>query len=275
MIGPEHERVQSGRGAGFFDSVSIDFCDGEHDVCGLVRLTRAPGSQSVRALALLFAAGETARVVDGIALDVVSPLESWRAEVAGDASLQLEAHAASAPVGLFGEDASLAGLTGVESYEQLCELSGNIELGSRSFPLRCLGRRVHSWGEVAWDRIETMRSLYGVSGERRAIVFESARPTGSDGHGDERRVAHLIAAQEEPQAFEDARLSTVYGEDGLPAKAGLELFRSGEEYPQRLGGRAVHAVWSDDGVGRSAISFFRWSMEGSPAFGLYEAVVPR
>jgi hypothetical protein len=28
-------------------------------------------------------------------------------------------------------------------------------------------------------------------------------------------------------------------------------------------------------VARSAISFFRWSMEGTPAFGLYEVVVPR
>src|SRR5439155_6289822 len=109
--------------------------------------------------------------VDGVMLGVVSPLESWRAEVAGDASLQLEAYAASPPVGLFPEDASLVGLTGVESYEQLCELSGSIELGSRSLPLRCLGRRVHSWGEIAWARIEAMRSLYGVSGERRAIVF--------------------------------------------------------------------------------------------------------
>ncbi len=287
MIGPEHERVRTGRGEGFFDSVSIDFCDDDQDVCGLVRVTRLASSRSARALALLFAAGEAVQVVaevetgseeqaavDGVALDVVSPLESWQAAVAGDASLRLEVRAASPPVGLLPEEESLSGLTGVESYEQLCELSGGIELGGRSRTLRCLGRRVHSWGEIDWSRIDVMRSLYGISGDRRAIVFESARPSGSDGHGDERRVARLLAAQEETQAFEDARLSTVFGEDGLPAKAGLELFLPGEDYPRRLGGEAIHAAWSDDGATRSAISFFRWSMEGTPAFGLYEAVMP-
>jgi len=291
MIGPEHERVRSGDGARFFDSVSIDFCDGEHDVCGLVRVTQLPSSSSARALALLFVEGEAARVVaevetspengkhaalDGVALSVVSPLEHWRAVVAGDASLVLEARATSPPVGLLSEHASLASLTGVESYEQLCELSGSIELaGGHSRPLRCLGRRVHSWGEIDWSRIDGMRSLYAASGERRAILFESARPTGSDGHGDEKRVARLVAADEEAQAFEDARLSTVYDDDGLPAKADLELFLAGEDYPRRLGGQAVCGAWSDDGPTRSAISFFRWSMEATPAFGLYEAVQPR
>jgi hypothetical protein len=291
VIGPEHERARSGRGAGFFDSVSIDFCDGEHGVCGLVRVTRLPRAGSARALALLFVDDEAARVaveaeslpeswehaaVNGVALDVVSPLASWRAAVAGDTSLELDAQAASPPVGLFPEEASLAGTTGVESYEQLCELTGSIELGgARSYPIRCLGRRVHSWGEIDWGRIESMRSLYGASGERHAIVFASARPAGSGGHGDEQRVARLIDAEDEERTFEDVRLSTVYGEDGLPAKAALELFLPGEEYPRRLGGEALRAVWAEDRGALSAIGFFRWSMEGTPAFGLYETVMRR
>jgi hypothetical protein len=290
MIAPDHERLRSGRGAGFFDSVSIDFFDGERDVCGILRLTRFPNRNSARVLALVFAAGATAEVesagegeadgesalVAGVAFEVLSPLERWRAEVARDeVSLAVEANAVSPAVSLLSQDASLAGLSGVESYEQLCELSGSVELGSRSFPLRCLGRRVHSWGETAWDRIEQRRSLYAVSDERRAILFESARPTGSGGHGDERRLARLVAAPDDIEPFEDARLSTVYGEDGLPAKANLELFLPGEEYPRRLGGEALHATWSDEDGARSAIGFFRWSMEGSSAFGLYEAVAPR
>jgi hypothetical protein len=219
--------------------------------------------------------GERASVA-GVTLEVRSPLERWRADVnRDDLSLLLEASAASPPVGLLSEDVSLADVTGVESYEQLCELSGSIEVGSRSLPLHCLGRRLHSWGEIAWDRIEMTRSLYAVSGERRAIVFESARPTGSGGHGDERRLARLIAATDEIEPFEDARLSTVYGEQGLPAKAGLELFLPGEEYPRRLGGEALHATWLGEDGTRSAIGFFRWSMEGTSAFGLYETVVPR
>jgi hypothetical protein len=290
MIGPEREHALSGGGSRFVDSVSIDFCDGERDVCGLVRLTRVPSSSSAHALALLFVDGDGARVetagehvpegwehaeLGGVALDVVSPLESWRAAVTAEVSLQLEARAVSPPIGLFPEDASLAALTGVESYEQLCELSGSIELGDgRTLPLRCLGRRVHCWGEIDWSRIEIVRSLYVVSGERRAIVYDSARPAGSGGHGDEQRVARLVAAQEEVQTFEDARLSTVYTEDGLPAKAGLELFLPDEEYPRRLGGEAVHSAWVHDGAARSAIGFFSWSMEGTPAFGLYEAVSP-
>jgi hypothetical protein len=290
MIGPEHERVRRGPSARFFDSVSLDFHDEERDLCGLVRLTRLPGARSARALALLFAEGESARIaaetepspknaeqaaVDGLALEVVSPLESWRATVSKEVSLELEASAASPPVGLAPEDDSLTSPTGVECYEQICELRGQIELGSAgSRPVRCLGRRVHSWGEVDWSRVEAIRSVYGVSPERRAIVFKSVRPSGSDGHGEDLRLARLVAPDAEARTFEDARLSTVYGEDGLPAKAGLELFLPGEEYPRRLGGEALRGTWSEDGLARSAISFFRWSMEGTPAFGVYEAVLP-
>jgi hypothetical protein len=277
MIGPGHEQVQTGEGDRFFDSVSIDFCDGEQDVCGIVRVTRFPGSSSARGHVLVLVRGEPAQL-DGndIALEVVSPLERWHAAVTrAGASLQLDAAASSPPVAFLSEDASTASLTGVESYEQLCELSGTVGTGSSSFPVSCIGRRVHSWGELDWDRIAMTRSVYGVSEERRAIVFESARPAGSGGHGDERRLARLIAAPDEIEAFEDARLSTVYGEEGLPAKAGLELFAAGEEFPRRVGGEALHSIWLDGDVGRSAVGFFRWSMDGTPAFGLYEAVVPR
>jgi hypothetical protein len=289
MIGPDHERPRHGGGADFFDSVSIDFVDGERDVCGIVRITRFPNRSSARALALVFAGDAAAQVqaegateadaesarVDGVGIEVLSPLERWHAEVSRDElSLELDATAASPAISLLSEDVSLAGLTGVESYEQLCELSGSVELGSRSFALRCLGRRVHSWGEIAWDRIEAARSVYAASDERRGVVFESARPIGSGGHGDDRRLARMIAAPDEIESPEDVRLSTVSREDGLPAKVNLELFLPGEEYPRRLGGEALHAAWVDEDGARSAIGFFRWSLEGSAAYGLYEAVVP-
>ena len=42
-----------------------------------------------------------------------------------------------------------------------------------------------------------------------------------------------------PAPYEEVRLSTIYGADGLPRKAGAELYRPGDELPARLSGEAV------------------------------------
>jgi hypothetical protein len=290
IIGPQHERPQAGDGDRFTDSVSIDFSDPDGTLCALVRVTRNPAAGSVHALALAFAAGEEALRVDtgsdagleswdlvkleGIELATHSPLERWRVSLAGAGlSLDLEARAASPPFEL-PEPGRSPGAP--RSYEQLCELDGSATLGGRSQAVRCIGRRVHGWGTEDWTRIELRRSIYAASEAMRAVFVESARPAGSEGHGDELRVAGLLSRDDaELHPFEDAHISTVYGSHGLPVKFGLELFVADDDLPQRLGGEAVCGTQADDGEVRLTVSFVRWSMDGMPAVGAYQSLASK
>jgi hypothetical protein len=279
VITPEHEQAQSGAGPGFFDAVSIDFCDAEHELFGLLRVTRLPGHAGTGALALLFAHGELLSrrsaetqsslddwrqaEVDGISTATEEPLERWRAVlVDGDNGFELEARAASIPLDLNDAGAAVAETAGIERYEQICTIGGEARVNGRRLAIHCLGRRQHAWGAHDWKRMERWRSIYAAS-EARGISVVSTRPTGS-------------AGDEQPLSFDEVRISTVYGSDHLPAKAGLELFMSEDEYPRRVSGEALCGT-TIDGEAQSvqSVSFFRWSLDGEPALGAYETLESR
>jgi hypothetical protein len=288
MTGADREQPQGGAGERFADTVSIDFCDFEHDLFGLVWITRLPNAGRTRASALVFAEGalvETLELeleqvsedwqlarVDGISIATLTPLEQWSVEVSGSgASLSLDAAAASSAVELH---AGVADSTGISQYEQLCRLSGVVTVGRHAYPVSCTGRRVHSWGDFAWDEIDRWRTLYAASDSGRAISVAAARPAGATGHGDELRAASLIAA-EEIQPFEDVRISTVWAAGGWPAKAGLELGMPGDEIPRRMGGEAIVGTRTERDGHSVTLSFFRWSLEGILACGVYEVAERR
>jgi hypothetical protein len=283
MITKEHEQVRAGGGADFADTVAIDFCDPEHDLFGALWVTRAPNGGTSRSNVALFLAGElvantesesdtaigdwSAARVDGISMQSAEPLERWTVETQGtEGDLQLEIEALSAPREL---PEGVAAAIGGEQYEQLCRLTGTVDAGGRTYPVRCLGRRSHWWGEFPWSRIDRWRTLYAASASGRAISAVAALPAGSKGHDAELRAAQFL---DDPDAlpFDDVRLSTVYGDDGMPAKVGLELWRPDDEYPQRLGGTAICGTRRERADHELAVSFFRWSIDGEPAYGCYE-----
>jgi hypothetical protein len=288
MITADYEQPRAGDGERFVDSVSLDFCDSEHDLFGLVWITRFPNAVLTRANALVFARGEVAerieredeqaiasweRVqVNGISMSTVKALERWSLDVAGtSASLKLEAVALSPASELSG---AVTDSTGVSQYEQLCRLDGLVTIGELAHPVSCTGRRVHAWGDFAWGGIDRWRTLYAASESGRAITVAAALPAGGSGHGDELSAASLIA-EDEVQPFEDVRISTVWSDAGLPAKAGLELGMPGDEIPRRMGGRAICATRTERDGHATSHTFFRWSLEGVPACGLYEVVERR
>jgi len=288
MITIEHEQPRDGSGEGFRDCVSVDFCDGENGLFGLVRVTRAPGAPRARGSAIILSGEKVVeqleleseqplddgRLADAGAIEIatVVPLERWSLEVSGGAaSLKLDATAVSPPLELAGGVAEPAGIA---RYEQLCEMTGVITVDGRSRDARCIGRRAHSWGEFAWDRIDRWRTLYAASGTGRAISVTTARPAGSHGHGEELRAASLVDASRTEQ-FESVRISTVWDRHGAPAKAGLELDLPGDEIPTRMGGEIVGGTRSERGDHSVSLSFFRWSLEGVPALGAYEVLERR
>jgi hypothetical protein len=273
MIGPEAEKPRSGQGEQFFDSVSVDFFDPAAAVGGIAWITHRPAAASLRANAFLFVDAEAVESIEhagdaslenwddvrvgGVHLATRVPLERWSAGVTGErASLQLELTAVTPPAEL--EDEAIANAAGLGQYEQLFRCEGNVTTPEGTRVVNCLGRRVHSWGTFGWDAIDRWRTLYAASETGRAVSVVAARPAGSEGH------------REEPQAFEEVRLSTVFTGEGLPAKAGLELIESDDDIPERLGGELICGLRTQVGGHPLTISFFRWSLEGDPAFGCYE-----
>jgi hypothetical protein len=288
MISASQEGIQSGQGSGFFDSVSVDFNLGERGTFGFVRIVRLPSAGRATASAVLFVdrrlvlkhvveldveIGSWESVeLDGIEVETLAPLERWRLALsAADATVQLDVRAVSPPLHLTCAPSGQQPAE-IEQYEQVCELSGELRSGAVSEPISCSGRRGHAWG-LAEDRFQRWRSVYALSSEGRAVTVAGAGPAGREGHDDELLVgAQVLNGEAEPLAFEQVRLSTVYGADGLPVKAGLELLAPGEEIPRRLGAEAVCGTKLALAGREQAVTFMRWSLDREPAFGSYETV---
>ena len=85
-------------------------------------------------------------------------------------------------------------------------------------------------------------------------------------------MAHTTRAGDgdDPLPFETVRVSTVFGEDGLPVKAGAELFRPGDELPSRLAGTAAGGIAGALPGTRASLTLFRFTLDGVPGFGSYE-----
>jgi hypothetical protein len=107
-----------------------------------------------------------------------------------------------------------------------------------------------------------------------ALLTVAAVTAGAAAHGEELVGGQSVRAGDEedstPLPYETVRLSTVFGEDGLPLSAGAELFRPGEELPSRLAGVAAGGVTTDLPGGRASLTLFRFRLDGVPSFGAYE-----
>ena len=115
------------------------------------------------------------------------------------------------------------------------------------------------------------RSIGIVFSDGGLLALTSTMPAGGREHGDEEGVAVLCDPDGAPLTFEEALLSTEYGEDGVQRRATLELWPDTEELrPLRGAGTLINAVAVErDGID-SQIAFFRWSVEGREGLGTYE-----
>jgi hypothetical protein len=120
-----------------------------------------------------------------------------------------------------------------------------------------------------WDRV-IRRSIGIVFDDGGLLTLSGTAPT-RGGHGDEPLLAVLCDPDAAPLAFQEALLSTEYGEDGVQRRATLELWLDPEAgAPLRGGGTLISAVEAEiDGL-ETRIAFFRWSVEGREGLGHYE-----
>jgi hypothetical protein len=285
MIGPGDERAQDGP-AGSHDSVLVEFCDGEREIFGLLRMSRVSGADRTELLAIMFSgiepvlsvsehgppAGDWERAQAGNgALEVVAPLERWRASYRGpEAGFHLELTAVSAPVDFDAPPAAeLAHASGTHGYEQLCTVSGSARTGGQEIQIEGAGRRVHSWGRSEPGSVAAARSVFAFA-EGSGMTVAAVRPAGTADHGQELIAGHLLSGRVEPLALEQVRLSTVYDRTGRPREAGLELLAPGDEMPRRVAGEATCGISIESDAAVTWLAFFRWSFDGVPGVGSYQ-----
>jgi hypothetical protein len=115
------------------------------------------------------------------------------------------------------------------------------------------------------------RSIGIVFSDGGLLALTSTMPAGGVAHGDEEVAAVLCDPDGAPVTFEEALLSTEYGEDGVQRRATLELWPDTDEMrPLRGAGTLINAVSVGREGGDSQIAFFRWSVEGREGLGTYE-----
>jgi hypothetical protein len=115
------------------------------------------------------------------------------------------------------------------------------------------------------------RSLGIVFADGGLLALTSALPEGGAAHGDEEVTAFVCDPDGAPVRFEEALLSTEYGEDGVQRRATLELWPDLEEMrPLRGGGTLINSVRVRRQGLDSRIAFFRWSVDGREGLGTYE-----
>jgi len=126
-------------------------------------------------------------------------------------------------------------------------------------------------GELDWDEIEALRILSGRLDDGRLIAIAALRPAGAAGHGEE-VVAGALGGAEGFDQLAEALLSTEYGQDGLPSRVGLELYRDDGGLPVRVAGDATATATRQEGPTRRVSAALALRSSGSAGVGVLDAI---
>ncbi len=287
-ITPDDDRLHASDDPAFRDAMTFAFGDPAAKLYGLVRISA--GGDAPNGLAVLYAgdrpvaasAGGGSATSDpagwedvsaaGVRVSVVRPLEAWTvAWQASDGAVDLRFEARSAPAALDGEsDVARAG--GMEGYEQLCQVTGSVSHGGRTYQVRCLGQRGQLWGTPDWGKIELARTVSAWLGDDRALTLTTVRPAKAKGHLDE-AVSGFMFEGGEAVEIADPRLSTTYDGEHRQRRAGLELWMTEEgDHARRVAGEVLCGTTLDLGEQRLDSAFFQWRMEGREGVGHYDVL---
>jgi hypothetical protein len=125
-------------------------------------------------------------------------------------------------------------------------------------------------GKGETRRAVLRRSIGIVFADGGLLALTATLPGERHDHGEEEVAAVLCDPDGAPFEFEEALLSTEYGEDGVQRRVTLELWHDAEGRPLRGAGTLISAVAVEREGLTSTIAFFRWSVEGREGLGHYE-----
>ena len=119
------------------------------------------------------------------------------------------------------------------------------------------------------------RSIGIVFSDGGLLALISSLPGGRGEHGEEEVAAVLCDPDAGPVQFDEALLSTEYGEDGVQRRATLELWpEEDSDRPLRGAGTLISSSRVQREGLDAEIAFFRWSVEGREGLGTYEVARP-
>lgn len=133
--------------------------------------------------------------------------------------------------------------------------------------LDCTGHLTR-WAADPTEGAELLRHLALPGPDRSLLVLTAVRAEGAANHADEGVAAWRLDPEGGAAAFGEALVSTQYDQEGMPVRAGLELWRSGEDSPPvRAAGTLERGAALR--TGPVAAAALHTSAEGVPGIGSY------
>lgn len=122
---------------------------------------------------------------------------------------------------------------------ELCRASGKLVLDGVEVEVDGPATRSYARDLDRHD-VDSVRGIWGWFEDEQAVALLAVRPRGRSAQEAERLTATLFDA-DGLVSVEEPRLSTTYDSDGLPARAGLELWidEGEEQYPRRAAAEAA------------------------------------
>jgi hypothetical protein len=115
------------------------------------------------------------------------------------------------------------------------------------------------------------RSIGIVFDDGGLLALTATLPERASGPDEEEVAAVLCDSDSVPIEFDEALISTEYGEDGVQRRVSLELWSDVEDpRPLRGAGTLISSVAVRRQGLDAQIAFFRWSVEGRQGLGHYE-----
>jgi hypothetical protein len=205
-------------------------------------------------------------------LDPDIPTIDPSASIAGDSSdtqWTVSGDAIECTISPEGEAVALPRLGG---FDQVCRIRGRCSVDGAERELDASGVRGSRDAAVVGE-FESVRELTAWFTDRDAIALTALRPPRASGQDRDLIIASLFDSDGAVNVAEPL-LSTTYTADGLPRRAGLELWMdrddSEQQYPRRAAGQAL-------GTGASVVRAelelharpLRWQSHGLEGAGIY------
>jgi hypothetical protein len=162
----------------------------------------------------------------------------------------------------------------LDGYDQLCRVTGRLELDGAERDVDCLGVRTWFSAPIDLERYGSIRVVATWFEPDEAMALTAFRGRKAKSHDADSMAAAVIGPENSTHA-EDPRLSTTYEADGWPVRAGLELWLPTPEdaerqYPRRASGEAAGArAQAQTSALELRAEPFRWHSRGRDGAGMY------
>ena len=170
---------------------------------------------------------------------------------------------------------------GADGFDQLCHVTGRLTVGGTEHELDLAGWRAMHTGSLEPERIGSFRQVAAWFGSDEGLALLALRPRGAEGQESDVVRGAVLEPEHGPHVV-DPRLSTTYRENGVPVRAGLELWleqeepedpeadEAAEQFPRRAAGESAGRGLDFEASGFALHAApLRWHSRGQDGTGVY------